>query len=712
MKVLIKVPTSIARSRRLYLDVSLTTSVSEVRKRLSSIIGLSLSNFHLVANRLGVRVLLTDSWPLSEFISEDCLVLKLKILETHRIQRRESLIGRPSVLSSFSMVSFSNTNNPNEIILTACKFGNLKLLVEVAETIDRDNNDEDYFNCCEENNWSPLHYACLAGDVEIVKFLIKRRVNCNKVTIDEWTPLQLASYFGRVEVVNILLEYPSLLINKKTKFRGTALHLACESNSFEVVKVLLEKNACMNLDDHLKKKPIELAKSDEIFELWAIYSGKFQLKKYSGEIETPTPFCSEVFMVNSFSLNDKLYFLYMDAEKGLINRFVNKEQFLDKIKPEQFIRTIDIQDVKLENRRRGQYGFSLETSKFSVKYYTKYEALTNEWVDRIKKAVEFYMLDKQNGIIEHISEQPEEVNEDESTDSTNPVINEGEAIDFSCFAIMEEIGSGSFGIVYKVTKINDGKIFAMKSLSKATLQKQKQLKYAISECKIMKQLNHPFIVPLYYAFQTPKYLYLILELCPNGDLFDLLEKKGVLEETLARFYLAEVILALEYLHEAEIIYRDLKPANVLIDSEFHAKLADFGLAKEKVNKINPAMTMAGSPAYLPPEIVAKKGATFASDIYGLGPLLYELLTGKTPYYADDIDMLFQNIKTAKLSFPDSVSQTAKDLICQVMNKEPGKRPQITQIKRHPFFRKMDWDALLARKIRPPKLGLRENEDIC
>jgi len=277
---------------------------------------------------------------------------------------------------------------------------------------------------------------------------------------------------------------------------------------------------------------------------------------------------------------------------------------------------------------------------------------------------------------------------------------------------MEEIGSGSFGIVYKVTKINDGKVYAMKSLSKATLQKQKQLKYAISECKIMKQLNHPFIVPLYYAFQTPKYLYLILELCPNGDLFDLIEKKGVLEETLARFYLAEVILALEYLHEAEIIYRDLKPANVLIDSEFHAKLADFGLAKEKVNKVNPAMTMAGSPAYLPPEIVAKKGATYASDIYGLGPLLYELLTGKTPYYADDIDLLFQNIKTAKLSFPDFVSQTAKDLIGQVMNKDPGKRPQITQIKRHAFFRKMDWDALLARKIRPPKLGLRENEEIC
>ena len=266
---------------------------------------------------------------------------------------------------------------------------------------------------------------------------------------------------------------------------------------------------------------------------------------------------------------------------------------------------------------------------------------------------------------------------------------------------MEEIGSGSFGVVYKVKKINNGQIFAMKSLSKSMLQKQKQLKYAISECKIMKQLNHPFIVPLYFAFQTPKYLYLILELCPNGDLLGLLEKKGALEENIARFYLAEVILALEYLHESDIIYRDLKPANVLIDLDYHAKLADFGLAKEKVGKVNPAMTMAGSPAYLPPEIIAKKGASQASDIYGLGPLLYELLTCKTPYYNDNIDTLFQNIKTAKLSFPDYVSSTAKDFIVQVMNKDPIKRPQMSQIKRHPFFRKMDWEALLSRRIRPP-----------
>ena len=268
---------------------------------------------------------------------------------------------------------------------------------------------------------------------------------------------------------------------------------------------------------------------------------------------------------------------------------------------------------------------------------------------------------------------------------------------------MEEIGSGSFGTVYKVKKNNTGEVFAMKSLSKPVLRKHKQLKYAISECKIMKQLNHPFIVKLHYAFQTSKYLYLTLELCENGDLYGLIEKYNKIDENTAKFYLAEVILALEYLHSLDIIYRDLKPANVLIDKFGHVKLADFGLAKEKVKTIDLAMTVVGSPAYMPPEILQKKGASKASDIYGLGPFLFELLTGTTPYYCDDVEELYQNIKTAKLSFPDYLTSDAKEFISLVMNKDPAKRPTISQIKRHIFFKNMYWEALISKRIKPPKV---------
>ena len=255
---------------------------------------------------------------------------------------------------------------------------------------------------------------------------------------------------------------------------------------------------------------------------------------------------------------------------------------------------------------------------------------------------------------------------------------------------MDELGNGSFGTVYKVMKKDEnGKFYAMKSLNKASLNKQNQLKYAFSEIRIMKILTHPFILTLYYAFQTSKNIYLILDYCPNGDLSDLIENRSRIDEKTAKFYLAEVILALEYLHSLDIIYRDLKPANILIDEVGHIKLADFGLAKQNVTKLNPAMTLAGTPAYLPPETINMVGTSKPADIYGLGPLLYEMLTGTPPYYSRDLDKLFDNIKQANLAFPPFVSNSAKELIRSVMNKNPEKRPTINLIKHYSFFSKID-----------------------
>ena len=263
------------------------------------------------------------------------------------------------------------------------------------------------------------------------------------------------------------------------------------------------------------------------------------------------------------------------------------------------------------------------------------------------------------------------------------------------------MGSGSFGTVYKVIKNNTQEIFAMKSLSKQKLMRQRQLKYAINECKVLRQMDHPFIVNLHYAFQNSKHLYLVLEYCPNGDLSDLLEKLGKFSEKLAKFYMAETVLAIEYLHSLDIVYRDLKPANILLDTQFHIKLADFGLAKENVALVDPNMTLAGSPAYLAPEIVARAGAGKTADIYGLGVLLFELLTGSTPYSGDDMKELFNVITHGKFTLPDYLSDDAKKCIKILMYKNPNKRPSITQIKRMNFFKKVNWDAMMSKRIKPP-----------
>ena len=139
-----------------------------------------------------------------------------------------------------------------------------------------------------------------------------------------------------------------------------------------------------------------------------------------------------------------------------------------------------------------------------------------------------------------------------------------ERVAFSSFNILEKIGAGAFGQIFKVQLASTGQIFAMKSISKSYLFKTKQLKYALTECKLLKQVDHPFVIKMHYAFQTPKFLYFILDFCAGGDLSMHLANRELFDENEARFYVAELILAIEYLHSRNIIYRDLKPDNILL----------------------------------------------------------------------------------------------------------------------------------------------------
>lgn len=146
---------------------------------------------------------------------------------------------------------------------------------------------------------------------------------------------------------------------------------------------------------------------------------------------------------------------------------------------------------------------------------------------------------------------------------------EEEVVNYSSFAVLEKIGEGGFGQVFKVKLSKTGEIFAMKAISKSYLLKTKQLKYAQNECKILREMNNPFVIKMHYAFQTPQHLYFVLDYCEGGDLSIHIAKKEMFEEYEAKFYLAELILAIEYLHAKDIIYRDLKPENVLLCMDAH-----------------------------------------------------------------------------------------------------------------------------------------------
>lgn len=177
------------------------------------------------------------------------------------------------------------------------------------------------------------------------------------------------------------------------------------------------------------------------------------------------------------------------------------------------------------------------------------------------------------------------------------------------------------------------------------------MKYAVAERNVLSITKHPFIVGLNYAFQTRDKLFLILDYCPGGDLGRVLVKEKRLNESRARIYLAEVLLALEDLHKRDIIFRDLKPDNVVLDNEGHALLTDFGLSKEGVLDNQGARSFCGSVAYLAPEMLKRTGHGKSVDWYLLGVLLYEMLVGIPPYYTNNREKLFQNIQRGPLLIP-------------------------------------------------------------
>ena len=285
-----------------------------------------------------------------------------------------------------------------------------------------------------------------------------------------------------------------------------------------------------------------------------------------------------------------------------------------------------------------------------------------------------------------------------------------EHISPSSFICLAQLGKGSFGEVYLVQKINTKEKFAMKVLRKERIMGQNLLKYAIAERNVLSLSNHPFIVKLNYAFQTSTKLFLILEYCPNGDLAKHLLFEKRFSEERAKFYICEVLLALENLHQRDIIFRDLKPDNVVLDSQGHAKLTDFGLSKEGINDNVITNSFCGSIAYLAPEMLKKQGHGKAVDWYLLGVLLYEMLVGITPFFANGKENIFHNIEFEELKIPEFIKEDTASLLRGLLQKDPWKRlggsiKDAEEIKQHRYFKDVNWDDVYNKRIRPPPVNV-------
>jgi serine/threonine protein kinase len=275
------------------------------------------------------------------------------------------------------------------------------------------------------------------------------------------------------------------------------------------------------------------------------------------------------------------------------------------------------------------------------------------------------------------------------------------------FILVKVLGKGSFGKVTLCQHKETRKYYALKVLSKPSILKQKQVEHTKTERNVLTQVQHPYVSQLFGAFQTQDKLYFVLEFCSGGELFFHLQRQRRFTEEQAVHWTAEIILALEHLHKMGVAYRDLKPENLLLDGDGHIRLCDFGLAKSGLEAPNEgAFSMCGTPEYLAPEMLKREGHGTAVDWWGLGMVLFELLTGLPPWYTTDTAKLFERVKYAPLMFPRSVSPEAKEIITGLLNKDPSERfgstpESIEFMKNHKLFEHIDWDALARKQVPSP-----------
>jgi len=289
----------------------------------------------------------------------------------------------------------------------------------------------------------------------------------------------------------------------------------------------------------------------------------------------------------------------------------------------------------------------------------------------------------------------------------------GEICSLNKLKTLATLGRGAFGFVTLVKDPSTTKTYALKAIKKLQILQTKQEKLILREKNIMQQLNHPRLVNLRNTYKDKTRLYFLLDVCLGGELFTLLKKKRYFNEPTARFYSACVILGFEYMHSRNIIYRDLKPENLVLEDNGYLKITDFGFAKFIKDK---TYTLCGTPDYLSPEIVTGQGHGKGVDWWTLGVLIFEMLHGVTPFFSSDQTEMYRRIVRGKYRAPKYFSTEVKDLVKGLLQRKTTKRLGVIKggvknIKQHEWFQDFGWEKVINMTQPPPyKPRVRDQND--
>jgi serine/threonine protein kinase len=275
-----------------------------------------------------------------------------------------------------------------------------------------------------------------------------------------------------------------------------------------------------------------------------------------------------------------------------------------------------------------------------------------------------------------------------------------EPIILTQFDVDVTLGTGSFGRVRLAMHKSTGTHWALKRMKKANVLQSQQVEHIMNEKDILATLEHPFVVKMAGAFQDGRFLYLVLEYGVGGEFFTHLRKAGRLDNNTGKFYAAQIVSIFEYLHAQEVIYRDLKPENLLLDQEGYLKITDFGFAKRVFHK---TFTLCGTPEYIAPEVLLNKGHGAGVDWWTLGIFIFEILAGQPPFVDSDPMAIYELILEGSVRYPRYFDRQSKNIVRKLLRADLTKRLGCLKggaddLKRHKWFQGVDWQLLYEKKL--------------
>ena len=582
------------------------------------------------------------------------------------------------------------------------------------------------------DGWTPLHISAYKGNINIVKILINfKKTNYDMILPNIGTALHCACRKNNFKTAALLLHKcnPNLKDDKGV----LPIDLTIDIN----IKKLINKtlNIFSDFEENINDISINRKiKSDGGIEQRLTKQQILEFKFLRNLVyipQNPSRFCGYIYKKGNILPHFNLRYIEIDSIKKFFLRFLTKDDYPNKPKEVLSLRNI-INCKRKKTKDEGKFYIEINFKDKIHLYRLDSLKVCNIWLEEINKCIDYckfwIKLEKQYSDvqaflctikqdlyeIDYLSGEIRKVDFNSSKKESNKnltdfinnnnisnqnkneqrlkiiensfIINTNVGID--SFDILEILCVGNFGKVYKVRFKLNKEIYIMKVLNKKYLIKKNLLKFAIDESNTLNQLISPFIITLHYSFQTLENLYLIFDFCSGGDLnFHIMHT--LFDEEEAKFYIAEIILAIEYLHKIDLSYKNLNFENVFIGTDNHIKLGDFDLIKEE-DKSQPNPTTI-------------KGTGKPADIYGIGEILYEMICGTSLFYYSNFKSNIKN-KDKEIVFHDYFSDELKDLLNKLLCKDPNRRIGLfnkVELKNHPWFKDIDWDKLSRKSIEPP-----------